>query len=393
MRHFDSLQRLFVASILIILVVIVEVETFGGSIPRTNPFKILAIGINEMESTGNLEVTNSLYMEEQYRAGDFDAVVLNAELANGYRPLIEETIDRGKTVIFYDKDASLEHIRNCRLASHVFQVSLEPEYEQGIKALFVSRVAGMPVLGTIAYPSHVVVGDTTMKTGMGTIDFEGEVSNTLMLLESLKQSFSPVTTEMETISGPDSPIDPLSSFGQPFLFLQDTPLYMNGVRVARNISLIYVTPTLNTSSYSQWDVTASAFFLPEQENVYLLKGTVKVGGDFPDQNIIDWTDLTSGSRPTLLYTSFPLLSEEAIDSGGYKISNYGKKPNEFEWTITKKLFGEPWSKAQMVSPAIRLLNYGGPVGITTSGYAEYWIGAGKDGFVLRTIDYQQKLEW
>lgn len=55
--------------------------------------------------------------------------------------------------------------------------------------------------------------------------------------------------------------------------------------------------------------------------------------------------------------------------------------------MAKKLLGEPWGQAKAMSPAIRLLNYSGDVVITTSFYAEYWLGAGAEGFILKTPNY------
>lgn len=55
--------------------------------------------------------------------------------------------------------------------------------------------------------------------------------------------------------------------------------------------------------------------------------------------------------------------------------------------MTKKLVGEPWGKAQALSPVNRLSNYGRDIVITTNSYSECWIGAGADGFVLKAPRY------
>lgn len=376
------LQGFFMASLLsIIILIAADAESSGKKIPSPNLLKVLAIGIDEITSTYNIEVINTLSIEEQCSAADFDAFALSFEFSEEYYTWIREFINSGKPVMYYGDQLDIAEIQDNVFRRQIFQANFDPEFEKDIKAIYVSQVAGIPFLGIIAYPSGVAIGNKKIYSNIETIDFAAEINNAVVFLETIEQHFFTEATQGE-------PAAPEKSY----FFLQETPLYLNGARVARNTCLTYVTPTLKTSFYSQWDARAFVFFIPEQENVYLLHGRIELGGSHPDQQIIDWTDLASDRLQNLPYDVFPSWLEAATDNSGYKIANYGYQANKFEWEVAKKLFGEPWGKVQAISPAIRLLNYSGHMVVTTNCYSEYWIGAGAHGFVLKSIHYPQKTE-
>lgn len=78
----------------------------------------------------------------------------------------------------------------------------------------------------------------------------------------------------------------------------------------------------------------------------MLNYKTRLGVNFANQQLIDWTDLASNRSQTVSFQATSPYVSWSTDISEYDVTNFGGYPNAFEWRINKRLLGEPWGEAK-----------------------------------------------